>query len=172
MLDKLIDVLLAIWKGALPFVVIDHFRRGVVLRFGRYHRTLEPGFHWMWPLAEECMGDNVVTRTEKLSEQTLTTKDGTEITFRLVVTANITDIFKSILGVEGVDDALNDSCCGTVSQMVIAHDWANIRSPEFLKLLTRQCHLRARRYGWEITEVAWSDLTVTPAYRVFGVTRA
>lgn len=51
----------------------------MILRFGKYDHTADPGFHWMWPLAEECMGDNVVTRTEKLEEQTLMTQDGTEI---------------------------------------------------------------------------------------------
>lgn len=169
MFARLIDFVLEWIEKLYFFTIVRQYQRGLVLRYGRFHRLLEPGFHLVWPVIEDALTDGVVTRTEKLGEQSLTTKDAMTITFRLVVTANISDIHKATLGVEGVDDALIDSCCGTASEMIIGNDWEEIRKPEFLKQLTRKCHLRARRYGWEITEVAWSDLIVTPAYRVFGI---
>ena len=55
MFEKLIDLLVGAWHRLCPLEIIEAYNRGVVLRFGRYHRTLEPGLHWKWPVAEDVV---------------------------------------------------------------------------------------------------------------------
>lgn len=49
MIAKLIDTLLSVWWALIPWTVLDPYERGVLLRLGRYKRTLSPGFHWKVP---------------------------------------------------------------------------------------------------------------------------
>ena len=44
MLDRVINFIAEFGGLFKPFEVIDAYQQGVVLRWGKYHRTLEPGF--------------------------------------------------------------------------------------------------------------------------------
>src|SRR6185503_11757126 len=106
--------------------------KAIILRFGRFHRQLEPGFHWMWPLGvEEVYADNVVTRTKNIAVQSLTTADLTRVNLGIVITANIEDIKASVLNVEGVDDALMDAVCGSVGSMVKGETYEQLMDPDW-----------------------------------------
>lgn len=168
MFDRLIDILLQFIDLFRFFIVIDEFERAVVLRLGRYHKSLEPGLHFMLPFnVDNAIVDNVVPRTVNLGAQGLTTKDGKTITLSAVVTAQIRDIRKATLEVERVNDALTDSCYATIGDLVIAHDWEDVRKPEFSDTLLKACRKQAFRYGIEILRVQLTDLTPSRALRLF-----
>jgi membrane protease subunit HflK len=44
----LIGVALAVWVAS-GFYIVDASQRGIVLQFGRYKETTEPGLRWRWP---------------------------------------------------------------------------------------------------------------------------
>ena len=167
MFDRIIDLLLQ-WVGwFVPFVVIDQFERAVVLRFGHYHRKLEPGFHWIIPLeVEKVLADNVVPRTANLTTQSLVTKDGKLVVLGAVVTARIEDIVAATLEVEGVDDALQDSCYGAIGTLVAASTWEEVCREEFAHELTKACRKPARKFGIDIMRVQLSDLTLAKTLRI------
>jgi regulator of protease activity HflC (stomatin/prohibitin superfamily) len=167
MFDKLIDVLLQCVGWLVPFVVIDEFERGIVLRFGRHQRDLGPGFHWIIPFqVDRVMADNIVPRTVNLGSQSLTTKDGKTVVVAGVVTAAIRDARRALLEVEGVDDALQDSCYGAIGALVAAHTWHDIQQEAFADTLTKACRKQAWRFGIEIQRVQLSDLTLARTYRL------
>lgn len=168
MFDKLIDLCLQFIELFRFFIVIDEFERAVVLRLGRFHKTLEPGFHLLLPFnIDNALTDNVVPRTVNLGAQGLTTKDGKTITTSAVVTAQISDVRKALLEVENVNQALMDSCYAAIGDLVVAHDWDLVRSPEFAETCTKACRKQARRYGIEILRVQLADLTPSRALRLF-----
>lgn len=57
MLDRLIDLLVEFVELFQCFVYIDEFEEAVVLRAGRYNRTIGPGFHWIIPFNIEDLID-------------------------------------------------------------------------------------------------------------------
>ena len=69
-----------IWSilGLFQFwTIVDQYERGVVLRLGKYLRTIEPGFHWLLPLGiDRAILHEVILTTRQLDEQSLTTYDG------------------------------------------------------------------------------------------------
>jgi membrane protease subunit HflK len=74
----LLGVLLAggllIW-GLMGFYQLDEQERAVVLRFGRYHDTLQPGLQWNPPLVDEVITVNT-TKVRALGfRETMLTKD-------------------------------------------------------------------------------------------------
>ena len=167
MLDRLIDFLLSIIDLFRFWQVIDAFERAVVLRFGKHVRTLEPGIHWLAPLAiERVLIDNVVPRTIEITTQTLTTKDGVTCLLGGVVTAHIADIEKALLGVEGVDHALTDAVMGTFGDHVAASTWDEIADEKFAHELTKACRRAALRYGIYIERVQLGSRAKCRAYRI------
>jgi regulator of protease activity HflC (stomatin/prohibitin superfamily) len=166
-IEKLIDLLVQFATWLLPFVIIDAFERGVVLRFGRYSRVLEPGIHWTWPLGiERVLTDNVVTRTGTTGVQSLLTKDWKTITVKAVITSKIVDIKAAILEVEGVDHALIDACNGAIGTYIAAHTWDEVASEETPNELAKVCRRNAKKYGIEIERVQLVDLTPARAIRL------
>jgi regulator of protease activity HflC (stomatin/prohibitin superfamily) len=159
MLDRLIDLLLQWVSFFVPFVVIDQFERAVVLRFGVMHRELDPGFHWIIPFeVERVIADNVVPRTMNLGAQSLTTKDGAQIVLGVIVTARIHDIQKSLLEVENVDTAVQDSCYAEVARVVHENTWEEMQAESINDELLKACRKRAFTYGVEIMRTQLSDL--------------
>src|SRR6185295_11325301 len=103
MFDRLFDIVFQFLDLFKFWVVLDPFEQGVVLRLGKYQRTVSEGFHFVYPFnVDNVLVDNVVPRTINLGEQGLTTKDGKTITVSAVVTAKISDIRKALLDVEHV----------------------------------------------------------------------
>jgi len=157
--EKLIDVLLEFIDLFRFWQVVDQYEEGVVLRLGKYNRTLGPGIHWMLPLAlERAMLDTVTVRTTAMSSLDLTTYEDQALRLDCIVRWKIKDIYKVLLETEGVDDVLKDATYATISKVVRAHTWADIIKPDFSDTLTKEARKRAFRYGVEIEAVEFGDL--------------
>ncbi len=150
-----------------PFVIIQHFEKGVALDFGKHKRVLDPGVHWVWPLGfTSVFHDNVVWRTMDLGVQSLVTRDGRTITLRAMVTARIDDIEKAILEVEGVDHAIKDCCSGAIGTHITSHTWDEICKEDTANELAKVCRRGSKRFGVEIDRVQLTDLTPARAIRL------
>jgi regulator of protease activity HflC (stomatin/prohibitin superfamily) len=168
MFDRLIEIFLQFIDLFRFFVVIDEYERAIVLRLGRYSKTLEPGFHLLIPFnIDKVIVDKVVPRTVNLGSQALTTSDAKAITLSAVITAQIRDIRKAILEIENVDEALMDGCYAAIGDLIKSHTWDQILHPEFSDTLLKACRKQAFRYGIEILRVQLSDLTPSRSIRLF-----
>jgi len=166
MFDRLIDLLVQSVQLFQFFDVVDEYERGVILRLGKFHRTVEPGFVWLIPFAvDRLMVDNVVPRTANLGEQTITTKDGKSVTVRGVVTAKISDVKKAMLEVEHMDDALRDSCSGEIGRVISETTWDDVWHGK--ADLTGACRKRGWKYGIEIMSVQLADAAPTKCIRLW-----
>lgn len=167
MFDKLIDLIVNFGSTFKLWTVVDDYEEGVILRFGRYHRTVKPGWAIHYPLIERCITENVVPRTLNLGVQGLTTIDGLSITVAAVVTAQVQDVRKSLLEVESVGQAVMDSCYGVIGDFVCASTWEQMLNPEHLLQLPKLCQKIARKYGIEILRVQLSDKSRSRSLRLF-----
>jgi regulator of protease activity HflC (stomatin/prohibitin superfamily) len=169
MLDRLIELLVQ-FIGLFQFAaVIDPYQKAVVLRLGKHHRTLEPGFHFIAPFnVDVVLADNVTPRTHAIAPQNLTTRDGLTISIGVIVTSSISDIEKALLTVEGVDDVLADCVSGTVGAMVESASWEEIQNADFAKQVTHKCRLQADRYGVKIHRVQFAHKAKTRSYHLTG----
>lgn len=170
MFDKLIELLIDFIEAFRCGIIIDEYERGVVLRFGRYQRILEPGFHFLWPFyIDKVLHDSVVPRTWNLGPQGLTTADGRLITVSAIITHSIKDIRKSMLEVERVDDAVRDLCYSNIARLIMQSTWQDVCSEEFEGRLLRACRRNAAKYGLDLTQIQLADCTPVRAYRLYGM---
>ena len=158
MFEKLIDLLVAAWEWISPLSVIDVYEKGVVLRFGRYHRTLDAGYHWKWPYAERVFEVRSNVTTMRLPPQTLTTHDGKSIVVSAVVKYSIVDPKPYICGIEDQVDVLADVTLGAIARHVRAIDWDALRVDPPEDKVATTVRRQVNRYGFEIEAVTFSDL--------------
>jgi regulator of protease activity HflC (stomatin/prohibitin superfamily) len=167
MLDKLLDILAAIWREMVPIEALHPYNGAVQLRMGRMLRVLEGG-HWYWkiPFVDYIVHECVVPRTERLTGLATTTSDGKAIGFDAVITYRISDIQKALLEVSDLKDAIADSCAGIIGTELSNSSWADIVHGNTVELLTKACRARAWKWGVEIQLVQLTGVAPVKNLRV------
>jgi membrane protease subunit HflK len=90
----ILGVLLFLWAIA-GFYIVDPAEQGVVTRFGKYHRTSDPGPHWMPYFIDDVEKVNVqLVRTAEIGFRTTGRSQGSVGTESLMLTQdeNIVDV--------------------------------------------------------------------------------
>lgn len=168
MFDQLKELIIQLLDKFAFLVIVEEYERVVVLRFGKFHRSLEPGLHWVWPLMiEKALNENVVPRIYNLDAQSLTTTDGKSVVVSGNVLAQITDIRKALLGVEHANDAIKNVCVSEIARAVTRSPWSELTSESFGEALTAACRKRGWKWGIEIMEVQLSDVATVRSLRLF-----
>jgi membrane protease subunit HflK len=161
MIDKLIDTLIQIWDSVKFWEILVHYERGVRLRKGVFVEVLEPGWHWKIPVLDQIISDRVVSRTNNMSPQGLQTSDGKTVQVSGIIRFSIRDIYKAVLEVEGVDDAVRDISYLAIAEAVQTHTFDQVRAASFAEHLTKAARKLGWRYGIEVEQLGLSD--VSPA---------
>lgn len=84
----------------MGFVVVPQQIAVVVERFGKFRKVLEPGFHFLVPIADSCAyRHSLKEEVYPISSQMAITKDNVTITLDGVLYMKITDPYKASYGV-------------------------------------------------------------------------
>ncbi len=166
--DRIIELLIELRDWFNPLVIIDEFEEAVVLRWGKYNRTLKPGLHWLWPCSiEACLSDTVVRTTSWLDVQSLTTEDGVAINSSLVLVYKIGNIKRWLLEVDDAEDALHDIAYGINEELTEGTLLEDMTSEDFADDLTARVTEEAVNWGGRILAVKFADKSRTKALRLW-----
>ncbi len=158
MFDKLIDKLVDCISFFYFMTIMRDYQQGVVLRLGKYHRTLEPGLRFHWPCGiEDVLYDDVVWSTYNLDPQSLITKDDVDITVGAIITWKVHNIKKILLEVEGKHEVMVDCAYGEIASLMMQATYEEARKPEMLEAITKAVRAKAFKYGIEVSQVRYSD---------------
>ncbi len=167
MFDKLFEILQWAAEALIPFVIIAHYERGVLLRFGHFRRVVEPGLHWCLPLHfDQVIYENVKPRTTHISGLSTTTKDGKSVGFDAIITWSIVDIEKALLEVNDIQDAITDACAGEIGTRMTEETWEAICSGAAWDKLTTACRRRGKKWGINIEEVQLAGVSLVKNIRL------
>lgn len=167
MLDKLIDFIVQ-FIGLFKFWVVMHpYEAGVQLRFGKFRKVLDCGFHWMLPFGiDEQLSEHIVPTTHSLGDESTTSKDGKSVGFHAVVTYKVRDIQKTMLEVDDVHHAVRDACCGEIGRVMRESTWEEMLAEDILEKLTGACRKRGFRYGIEVMSVQLAGISLVRSLRI------
>ena len=166
--DRIIELLIDLRDWFNPLFIINEFEEGVVLRFGRYSRTVKPGLHWMWPCSiEDYMSDTVVRTTDWLDVQSLTTKDGHPVNSSLVLVRKVGNIKRWLLEVDDAEDALHDIAYGFNEELTERTNLADMPKPEFAEELDELIAEEAKNWGGRILAVKFADKARSKSLRLW-----
>lgn len=118
-LGILILVLLAAWALIDSFHIIDQRERGVVLRFGKADRILEPGPRFTLPRPVEQMIRVDVTQVRSMSSRVaMLTRDENLVNIDFAVQYTVNDAVKFTFKVRDVEETLSQVAEAAVRQVV------------------------------------------------------
>ena len=106
---------LVIW-GLMGFYQIDQQERGVVLRFGKYYETVQPGLQWNPPLIDELTRVNTTKVRAASFREIMLTQDENIVEVKLSVQYVTNDPTKSVLKVRDPERSLQHA-----SQSALRH---------------------------------------------------
>lgn len=104
-LGVLLGVVLLIW-AALGVYQVDEQERGVVLRFGKFYDTVQPGLHWNPPLIDEVSLLNITKVRSVSFREIMLTQDENIVEVKLSVQYVIDDPVHFILTVRDPERSL------------------------------------------------------------------
>ncbi|UCB54118.1 MAG: hypothetical protein JSW45_09170 [Thiotrichales bacterium] len=157
MFERILDFLAAFWDVMRPWVVINDFEGGVILRFGRYHRDLVPGLHWKLPIADTTVTTSTVITTMALRPQTLTTADNLTVVISAIVKYRISDVRAYLLDIWDSADVLNDLTLGAIKEIVMSVDYSELRQHRIEDQVLELVQNEADEYGVHIYKVTFTD---------------
>jgi len=112
MFEKLVAYISERIDRLLPWVELTDTDAGIVLRFGKYSRSVGPGLNLKWPIIEQVLTETIVITTLPLRSQTLTTKDGKSVVVSSIVKYAIKDVKPYLLEIWDAVDVLGDTTMG------------------------------------------------------------
>ena len=170
MFDRLIDLISNWIEQLLPFFIIKEYEEAVVLRFGKFHKVVKPGFHWRIPFIDDPMQQHVVITTLSLSPQSLYTKDKQNIVVKGVIKYRISDIQIFVLEVYDAQDAISDMTQSIIKNIIMDKTLDECIDPEIDNTLTKKARVEAKKWGVEIQQVTLTDLAPIRSYRLINDT--
>jgi regulator of protease activity HflC (stomatin/prohibitin superfamily) len=169
MFDRIIDFIIDALDLFRFWVVIDSYEKAVVLRLGKPVKVLSAGIHWIVPMGvDSVMTDSVVMTTMNLGSQTLQTSDDYNIVVSPIVTYQIVDIEKFLLGVEDAESVLSDTVYSFVAGSIISHEFEAILKTDFLSMVTDLANLKTRKFGIHILRITFADIAEIKTIRIIG----
>lgn len=112
-------VVLALWLAFNCFVLVNEQERGVVLRFGKFDRVMQPGanFKMPWPLERVRMVNATKIATFNETVPVLT-RDENIVNVEINVQYRIGDAQLYLFGTRNADDVLKQAALSTVREQV------------------------------------------------------
>ncbi|HEY0751365.1 MAG TPA: SPFH domain-containing protein [Chitinophagaceae bacterium] len=159
MFEWLKELAQKLWEYLRFWYTIYEYERGVLLRLGRRHGGVRtPGFYFKLPFFDDVLSTQVVPTTLDLSEQTITTKDGTQLVVESTVKYEVEDAVKLLLEVRSAADALADMAKGIIRREAVQSEWPDTNSDEFERVINRKIKLEAKKWGLKVHEVSITSM--------------
>ncbi len=140
--------------------IVFEYKRALKFRFGKYIKTLQPGFRWIIPIVETIQIVDIRIITINVISQEVMTKDNVPCSIDGVVFFKITDPEKAVLEVEEFTFAITQlsqaalrDVCGKVELDTILS-----KREEMGKNIKRIVEQETHEWGIEIMDVKIKDI--------------
>jgi len=159
-LSHIFDLFLQFIESFRFLRIVKVWETAVVLRLGRYHRTLSPGLHFIWPFhVEAVVAEWTVPYPRQLPPQPLTTADGVQCVLTAVVTTRCVNAERLVCLSGGHESAILDSAGGTIADHVARAAWPDLVTPEFRAGLVKDMDKASREWGLQTMRVQLVQLS-------------
>ncbi|PLW81819.1 FtsH protease activity modulator HflK [Kineobactrum sediminis] len=110
-------VVVVIW-ALMGLYQVDEQERGVVLRFGKYYETVQPGLQWNPPLIDDVTTVNVTKVRAASFRETMLTQDENIVEVRMSVQYVIDDPISFVLKVRDPENSLQQAAQSALRHVV------------------------------------------------------
>lgn len=151
-----------VWIGS-GFYTIEEAERGVVLRFGKYYETVDPGLRWKWTFIDKVIPVDVESVKSMPSSGFMLTEDENVVRVEMDVQYRVVDPRAYLFSVTNADNSLREATDSAL-RYVVGHTSMD-------ELLTRGRE-KVRQNTWQALEsiitpyhmgIAIADVNFLPA---------
>ncbi len=97
---------------------INQYERGVILTFGKYTSSIEPGLRLVVPIVQRLMRIDIRMKAEDVPDQKAITRDNVSVNVNAVIYYRVSDANKALLEVENFRYAMSQYAQTTMRNMV------------------------------------------------------
>ena len=159
MLTRLIDLFIEVIDIFRCWVVVDEFEAGILLRLGKFHREISPGFCFkLFAFDRELIVRTSIT-TMELRPQSLITKDGTLIVTNAIIKYQVVKAKPFLLEIWDATDVLKDVTMGALRRTIKTYTYEDIISGDFEveNTCARLVRQEVNPYGFKIHKITLTD---------------
>ncbi|MEK6924577.1 MAG: SPFH domain-containing protein [Candidatus Micrarchaeota archaeon] len=159
-------ILLAILAWLFPAAEqILEFERGVVFRFGKFHRTLSPGLFFYLPSLETLTRVDMRDRPLDVPPAQIITRDNVGVTVDTMLLVKVVDAKKSVVEVKNFDKAIADVVISELRTIVGKMALEELlEKTEDVNILVRQRLAQfEQKWGVAVIRVELEKLILPPA---------
>lgn len=160
----------------VPVKIIKSYEQGVKFSDGRDVALLTTGWHWYVPFKQHIEVLSTAEDVLDLVVQSITTKPddqgrAEEVTVSFVVSFRIVDARKLYVGLQDYSENMERAARRYIHRRVRAWTYRELidNQTQLEAGLKESLTKRFERWGVEITDVGFTDLTSARNYRVYGV---
>jgi regulator of protease activity HflC (stomatin/prohibitin superfamily) len=172
MFDWIREIAIALKDHLTPFVIVYEYERAAVFRFGKYHRTIEPGFNWRWPLVESYLSEHTVVTTLALEPQSVTTKDEKSVVVQGIVRYRIADVKLFLTEISNQHDVLRDTAMGAVLKQVRLVEFRPLLDEPPESKIAADIRRQVKPFGIEVELFTFTDAANMKTLRLITHTHA
>jgi len=103
------------------FYTIKEAEKGIVLRFGQYSGTVEPGLSWKWTFVDRVIPVDMQTTRDLPASGFMLTQDENVVRVEMEVQYRVVDARNYIFSVTNADDSLSQSLDSAL-RYVVGHE--------------------------------------------------
>lgn len=111
--------------------VVEPWEQAVRVRFGKHVRLFTAGVHVRMPFFDRLYVQNIRRRVTAIPLQTLTTRDGKNITLHGSIGYKIADVLKLHMTLHDAETSVQQEVLGLITRYVVAHSLADC-TPELV----------------------------------------
>jgi len=139
--------------------MIQSGQRGVLFRWGRVVKELEPGFHWLVPLMHTARKTPVRSVTMVLPDQKVMTADGLVYDVCVNFVYRVENATKALTLVDHLDSACRAAIPIVVTEVLRRRDQAQLVDRVLLdRELTERIHAWVARWGLVIEQAGFTSI--------------
>lgn len=169
-IEKFIQLLIDQIKHLIPIAIVYQYQGGVMYKFGRFLRELEPGWHFKFPYIHTYAVINNVDTTLLISAQTVICSDGVELTVRGSVGYHILNVADYFNNVEDQKSAINDRTEKIIRECASVTTSEDFIDMDFGKILQNILQKEVDKYGIEIDYVVLVEVSKARSIKLFNET--
>lgn len=157
-MNHLFEWLVSLLNSFKFWVFIDADEYGVLLRFGKYNRTLEPGAHFIIPILDSVRVIRSSLQVTNLPNQSVQSKFGKTWALSGVIRWRVTDAQRAILHVWDIDAALQHFGLQIIAAAVGEYDGEEeLTYAELNTAILDEAQKQTEEWGVEVENFTLSD---------------
>lgn len=164
MFDKLIALIQQFINELIPVFIIDEWEEAIILRFGKFYKSVKPGIYFKIPFFDSVWKHIVITQSIDIPPQSVTTADGENVVVKGIVRFSIIDIKTFLTTITQPQDVLTDTTGGMIREIIEDTRWINIVDID--KRLTSEVGKFVKKWGIKVEKVTLTDLQIANSIRV------